>query len=138
MKRKIIAYCLEYCPYSNNTKHILEEYLNILNTNNIDKIDIEIVNIKNDNNKIKLKEYYNHNSFPIIIYTSKNLKNYVLGGNDKLKDILNLLEKVNLDNSIKTSKDFKEELKNLNIFSRLTKTEYLFLKWLYYIKLNII
>jgi glutaredoxin len=114
--RKIVAYCRVNCPHSDNTKKILSSFNKVNN-----KINIDIISVP-DNDEIKnnLKNIYNHNTFPIIIYKSKDDKSYTFGGNDKLMKIISKLDNLTTDKL--------EEFKNT-----IPYNDYKILKWLYYI-----
>ena len=89
---KIIAYCREGCPHSNNAS----KTLNALK----DKYDIEIKFIKDDDKiknglKEKLKEIIgDHSTFPIILYETSKKKLLLVGGNDKLQEIIKYIDSV--------------------------------------------
>lgn len=118
--RIIKAFCLNNCPYSNNTKTLLsnfkDKYFN-------KDVDIQILAIDHSQ-KDELKKKYNHYTFPIILYENDNIT-HLLGGNEQLSNIFNKLETLNYNKL----KEYK---------SKLSIAEYKILKWLYFSKLNII
>ena len=105
---KIIAYCREGCHYSNNSKNVLTDIKNLINTkllnnenNNLEVVINIIPNTDNDKNNIKqtLKSIIgNHSTFPIIIYESSKENKYFIGGDSDLVEIMNFVNSFNNDN----------------------------------------
>lgn len=128
--RYIIAYCLNGCPYSNNTKNMLLEFKkSYINSNNL---DIQIINVNQiESEKNFLKKKYNHNTFPIVLYKSDDNKDYLLGGNQELINIFDKLSTLN----IQKLKDIKINSLNKN-YTNSSIAEYKILKWLYINKSN--
>ena len=128
--RYIIAYCLNNCPYSNNTKNMLLEFKkSYINSNNL---DIQIINVNQiESEKNFLKKKYNHNTFPIVLYKSDDNKDYLLGGNQELINVFDKLSTLN----IQKLKDIKINSLNKN-YTNSSIAEYKILKWLYINKSN--
>jgi len=96
---KIIAYCKENCPYSENTKNIL----NKLQLNN-PKANITIYSITDydkENVKQQLRPVIgDYRTFPIILYEkSKTRKQFFVGGDSKLKEIIGFVSNLGLSSS---------------------------------------
>jgi len=118
MKNYLYIISLEYCPYSQNTKKILEQY-----------------NIKNVNNVIDPQKKFDYktdeiSTFPQIYYVRNSLKNKkLIGGNDDFMKIIDLN-----DNISQNPKKFKEYLDEYMKNSKIDKK--LLLKTLYLINQN--
>lgn len=103
---KIIAYCREGCFYSSNTKNVLSDLKTLISNNSKSNLSIEINIIPNnetDKNAIKTKLNSligSYSTFPIIIYETTKGKQFFIGGDSALSEIMNY---VNSFNQTKTS-----------------------------------
>lgn len=98
---KIIAYCREGCHYSNNTKNILEklkEKINASKTNNLSVTINMVPNIEFEKNKLRKQlepVIGNYSTWPIVIYESTQGKQFFIGGNSNLDEIMNFVNTFN-------------------------------------------
>ena len=95
---KIIAYYREGCPHSINTANILS---------NFNKRDVEIIPVLDNQyakNDVFNKLNYlinNYKTFPIIIYESSKEKQFFIGGNDTLMNLIKLSKSYQIKNKEK-------------------------------------
>ncbi len=98
---KIIAYCREGCFYSSNTNNVLSNLKNLTLTNSNSNLSIEINIIQNnetEKNAIKTKLnplIGSYSTFPIIIYETTKGKQFFIGGNSALENIMNFVDSFN-------------------------------------------
>ena len=107
MGKIIIYYYSDSCYYSNQTK---------ISADRLTKCNIELNPItRSDSNIAELKQKYNHNTFPIVLYYSKSSKKeYLVGGNDVFQKILE--EESNIKNKIPFNK-ISEHITNFTTYT---------------------
>ena len=92
---KIKAYCRFGCPHSDNTRTVLNNLKSSDSTLKISVISVE----NNESKKTEIKNNLrsiigNHNTFPIIIYKRSKGKEYLVGGNSDLENIMNIYHSI--------------------------------------------
>jgi hypothetical protein len=98
---KIIAYCREGCFYSANTSSVLTDLKKLILNNSNSNLSIEIHIVPNnemEKNIIKTKLNSligSYSTFPIIIYESSKGKQFFIGGNSALEEIMNFVNSFN-------------------------------------------
>jgi glutaredoxin len=103
-------YYLSYCPYSQKALKTLKK---------ITKDVKEINEIECDANRSMCNVEKDYHTFPKIYFIDNN-KEYFIGGNSDLEQILNLLNKIKKNANIKRS-DYNQSLKYLNNTHNLLK-----------------
>jgi hypothetical protein len=101
MKNIIVYYYENGCYYSSSTfktlTKLIKDYPNLKEY--IEFIPVNRYILEEDKQKIFKKYKTNHKTFPFIIYQN-NETSYVIGGNDKISEIVNIFYTVSDKNEI--------------------------------------
>jgi hypothetical protein len=98
---KIIAYCREGCFYSSNTNNVLSNLKKLISNNSNSNLSIEINIVPNnetEKNMVKTKLnplIGSYSTFPIIIYETTKGKQFFIGGDSALGEIMNFVDSFN-------------------------------------------